>query len=49
MTERMQGLVAEILRLQSELDGEIEKRRKALGWHLKADMVEFEQGIAAER
>jgi hypothetical protein len=48
MTERMQGLVAEILRLQSELDGEIEKRRKALGWHLKADMVEFEQGIAAE-
>lgn len=48
MTQRMQELAAEILRLQSELDGEIEKRRKVLGWHIKEHMVEFEQGIALE-
>ncbi len=48
MTQRMQDLASEIIRLQSELDGEIEKRRKALGWHIKERMVEFEQGITAE-
>ncbi|MGP0057686.1 MAG: hypothetical protein ACLPID_00145 [Beijerinckiaceae bacterium] len=29
-------------------DGEIEKRRKALGWHVKERMIEFAQGITAE-
>lgn len=48
MTQRMQELAAEILRLQSELDGEIEKRRAGLGWHMNEHMVAFERGIAAE-
>ena len=48
MTQRMQELANEILRLQSELDGEIEKRRKALGWRIKEHLVEFEQGIVEE-
>ena len=48
MTQRMQELAAEILRLQSELDGEIEKRRTQLGWHINERMVAFEHGIAVE-
>ncbi len=48
MTQRMQELANEILRLQSELDGEIEKRRKALGWRIKEHLVEFEHGIVDE-
>ncbi len=48
MTQRMQELATEILRLQSELDGEIEKRRKALGWRIKEHLVEFEHGIVEE-
>ncbi len=48
MTQRMQDLAAEILRLQSELNSEIEKRREVLGWHIKGHMIEFERGVAAE-
>ncbi len=48
MTQRMHELASEILRLQSELDGEIEKRRDALGWRIKEHLIEFEQGITAE-
>lgn len=48
MTQRMQDLAEEIVRLQSELDREIEARRKALGWELKARIGAFEQGIAAQ-
>ncbi|MGZ5921293.1 MAG: hypothetical protein ACXWLJ_02085 [Rhizomicrobium sp.] len=48
MTERMQDLASEIVRLQSELDREIQARRKVLGWRLKQGMVEFEQGITTE-
>ncbi len=48
MTKRMEELASEIIRLQTELDGEIEKRRKILGWHIKERMVEFEHGIVAE-
>ena len=40
MTERMGELAAEIVRLQDELDREIEKRRKALGWELKEKVWE---------
>ncbi len=47
MTERMGELAAEIVRLQDELDREIEKRRKALGWELKDKIGEFEKGIVA--
>ena len=47
MTARMQELAAEIVRLQDELDREIEKRRKALGWELKEKIGEFEMGVAA--
>ncbi|MES1974027.1 MAG: hypothetical protein V4472_16330 [Pseudomonadota bacterium] len=49
MTVRMQEIAAEIVRLQRELDREIEQRRAALGWKLKAGLVEFEHGIAAEQ
>jgi hypothetical protein len=48
MTQRMQELAAEIVRLQGELDREIELRRKALGWRLKKRMVEFEHGVTIE-
>jgi hypothetical protein len=44
----MQELVSEIVRLQGELDREIEARRKALGWRLKKGIVEFEHGITIE-
>jgi hypothetical protein len=47
MTARMQELAAEIVRLQDELDREIETRRKALGWELKEKIGEFEKGIVA--
>jgi hypothetical protein len=48
MTQRMQHLAAEIVRLQGELDREIHQRGKALGWRIKDRMVEFEHGIAHE-
>jgi len=35
MTARMEKLAHEIVRLQAELDREIEHRRKALGWAVK--------------
>lgn len=48
VTGRMEELAHEIVRLQQELDREIERRRKALGWSLKTRLVEFEHGIVAE-
>lgn len=48
MTQRMHELASEILRLQSELDREIEARRKALGWQLRKGIVEFEHGVTLE-
>ena len=48
MTERMRDLADEIVRLQGELDREIEAKRKALGWALKARIGEFEFGVAAQ-
>lgn len=48
MTQRMQDLAEEIVRLQGELDREIEQRRRALGWALKEQIGEFEHGIAAQ-
>jgi hypothetical protein len=48
MTQRMQDLASEIVRLQGELDREIEARRKVLGWRLKKGMVEFEHGVTME-
>ena len=48
MTLRMQELAGEIVRLQGELDREIETRRKALGWRLKKGLVEFEHGVTIE-
>ena len=44
----MKALAEEIVRLQGELDREIESRRKALGWKLTAQIGEFEQGVVAE-
>lgn len=48
MTQRMQDLAGEIVYLQGELDREIERRRKDLGWKVRARLVEFERGIAIE-
>ena len=45
----MNDLAAEIVRLQGELDREIEKRRKALGRAIYDRVVHFEQGIVAEQ
>jgi len=45
MPLRIERLAAEIVRLQGELDREIEKRREVLGWKLKEGLVEFEHGI----
>jgi hypothetical protein len=49
MTTRMQDLATEIVRLQGELDREIEVRRKALGWELKARIGRFETGVMIEQ
>ena len=48
MTARLEALAHEIVRLQGELDREIEKRRTTLGWRLKSGLVEFEDGLVAE-
>ena len=48
MTHRMKSIAEEIVRLQGELDREIESRRKALGWELKEKIGEFEHGVATE-
>ena len=48
MTQRMHELAGEIVRLQGELDREIEKRRKVLGWRLKERVIEFEHGVMLE-
>lgn len=48
MTARLEALAQEIVRLQGELDREIENRRTTLGWRLKAGLVEFEDGLVAE-
>ncbi|WP_205316018.1 hypothetical protein [Novosphingobium sp. P6W] len=48
MTARMEELAREIVRLQGELDREIERRRKILGWSLKEGLIRFEQGLVAE-
>lgn len=48
MTQRMQELAKEIVRLQTELDREIEDRRKNLGWQVRKRIIEFENGIVAE-
>lgn len=47
MPQRIEQIAAEIVRLQGELDREIERRRAALGWKLKEGMVNFEHGITA--
>lgn len=48
MTARLEALAHEIVRLQDELDREIEKRRTTLGWRLKEGLVEFEEGVVTE-
>lgn len=41
MTRTMRDLANEIVRLQGELDREIEERRKALGWTLRNRLIEY--------
>ena len=48
MTQCMQALASEIIRLQGELDREIEARRKSLGVSIRSKIVDFEHGIAME-
>lgn len=48
MTQRMKDLADQIVGLQSELDREIERRRKALGLELSHRIGEFEMGVASE-
>ncbi|WAC59068.1 hypothetical protein [Brevundimonas sp. SL130] len=48
MTRRIDEIASEIVRLQSELDREILKRRKSLGWALHKDLVAFEHGVTME-
>ena len=48
MTARMRQLADEIMQLQAELDREIERRRKALGWTASDRLVRFEHGITME-
>jgi hypothetical protein len=48
MTQRMKDLADQIVGLQGELDREIERRRKVLGWDLSHRIGEFELGVAAE-
>lgn len=48
MTERMKDLASKIVRLQRELDREIESRRKSLGYAIRDRIVEFESGIVYE-
>lgn len=45
MPRRIEHLAGEIVRLQAELDREIEKRREDLGWRLNEGLVEFGHGI----
>lgn len=45
MTQRMQDLAHEIVRLQAELDREIEGRRRALGVEIAGQIVGFERGV----
>jgi hypothetical protein len=49
MTQRMQDLASEIVRLQDELNRQVEARRDALGWRLEKGIVEFEHGVAIEQ
>jgi len=49
MTTRMEELAQEIVRLQAELDREIERRRKTFGWSMRERLVEFEHGLVAEQ
>lgn len=45
MPRRIEQLAGEIVRLQGELDREIEKRRADLGWRFNEGLLEFEHGI----
>ncbi|MEO5867805.1 MAG: hypothetical protein ABIS14_03890 [Sphingomonas sp.] len=49
MTQRMQELAHEIVRLQGELDREIEQRRKALGVTIAEKLVGFEHGVLEQQ
>ncbi|CAN5286954.1 hypothetical protein BH10PSE1_BH10PSE1_24950 [soil metagenome] len=48
MPHRIEQIADEIVRLQTELDREIFKRRKVLGWRVHKGLVEFEHGVVME-
>jgi len=48
MANRIEEIAADIVRLQTELDREIFRRRKDLGWRLHKGLVEFEHGVVME-
>jgi hypothetical protein len=49
LTHRIEEIASEIVRLQGELDREIEDRRKVLGVKLAAGLVGFEEGVVAQQ
>jgi len=49
LTQRIEEIASEIVRLQGELDREIEARRKLLGVKLSAGLVGFEEGVVAQQ
>jgi len=48
MTHGIEAIAKEIVRLQAELDREIENRRRSFGLVLKGRFAEFEHGLVAE-
>jgi hypothetical protein len=48
VTARMHELAEEIVRLQGELDREIENKRKQLGWQFHDKVIEFANGITRD-
>jgi hypothetical protein len=48
MTQRMQDLANDIVRLQAELDREIEAHRRSFGIKLTGKLIEFEHGVTHE-
>ena len=46
--QHIQELVEQLVRLQAELDRELEKRRRKFGWNVHQRLVRFEHGVAAE-
>jgi hypothetical protein len=47
--QRLHEIAEQLVVLQSELDRELEKRRREFGWNVHERLVRFEHGITAEQ